>query len=444
MNKIKIKFLIISLLFLQFNLSCTKDDFDSLGDLSTSGFLSLNQSCKFGKLSEQTVYNSSSPQFMDNFGTNVSGACYDLPLACTADMGHFHPHQNTNCFSQEMNPEKYKKLQLNYLNKCVWLVYDGYNGWITPNPHDPKKATVYRSDFVSIQQDSTAEDSSALVLKAGYNPDYDPEPTKQNCGLNPNEYPNMYNPNKDRGWGNWGRGRNCVNATGQIYSSYYDESRPGINKYLKRMPLPPTHEKLPSHIKDKFTRFGRYEVRAKVKGKNFIFPAYWMLSDFLLSGDESGAGMKVTTRENYVTKWDPEIDIWESSFHTSQGKKGFHSYHYWGQDYHASSSGDVFVDQTKQYYTYGIEWRPIKGDENKLEPKTEVLFFVEDCVVHKVQEGDMGRDNGVDKVMKTALYPMTLILGSIIPGDLMDYDHYQKNDKNYYEEIWIDWIKVYQ
>ncbi len=136
----------------------------------------------------------------------------------------------------------------------------------------------------------------------------------------------MYNPNKDRGWGNWGRGRNCVNATGQIYSSYYDESRPGINKYLKRMPLPPTHEKLPSHIKDKFTRFGRYEVRAKVKGKNFIFPAYWMLSDFLLSGDESGAGMKVTTRENYVTKWDPEIDIWESSFHTSQGKKGFHSF----------------------------------------------------------------------------------------------------------------------
>lgn len=423
--------------------SCTKDDLDDFQNIYPSTYMNLNQTCKLGKMSEKTIYHGK-PQFVDNFGKNVSGECYDRKPSCMGDMSHFIPHRDTNCSSGELTDAKYKQLQLKYLNKCIWHIFDGFSIWIKPENHDPKKATVYRSDFVSIQHDAGAEDQSALVLKAGFNPSYDSDPNKQNCGLDPNRYPTLYNPTKDRGWGNWSVGKNCVNATGQIYSSYYDEERPGINKYLKPQHVPSSHQNLPPNIKSKFTRYGRYEVRAKVNGKKFIFPAYWMLPDYLLSGRENGVNLKDNRASKYVSNWEAEIDIWESSFDSSQGKKGFQSYHYWGPDYHASSHGDIFLDQTKKYYTYGMEWRPIKGDENKLEPRTEVLFFVEDCILHKIQDGDMGRDSGLEKKMKSPIYPMTLILGAIIPGALMDHEYYKKNGTNYYEEIWIDWVKVFQ
>jgi hypothetical protein len=431
--------------------------FEDIDDIDTAPFHRINNSCSKGSVDEYITKNNLSYelQFFDNFSENrnkstfkrqfspiSSSDCYDNTLLCLSELDFTFDHpQNVNCF--ERNDPDYRRQNLQYLNKCIWHIFDGYSSWTRNTPKE--RGVTFSKKNVSIKQDpilSPFLDNWALVLRSGINVDYNLA-SAEGCGE-----PNL----EPRGEANWRRERNCPNSGGSIVSSYYDRNHPGINRFLKNniTPLPSALQQISQLKKDSLSRYGRYEIKAKSVKSKALYTAIWTLSDRLLTGETIRQ-----RRTQPLKKWSPEIDIWEAQFANQGGENGFQSYHYWseqanGYDSYLSTTVDG-LQQVDKYNIFGVIWRPLKGQEGKEYPETELMLYVNNCVTEIIPWHTLAQAGNPGVPMKTPQFSNSLILSAgfsmLTNQDYPTYEQYLAHPSvqdQFEGELWIDWVKVYQ
>jgi hypothetical protein len=311
-------------------ISCEKEDDDNpfLGNLGkVSDFNDkLGLQC-MGGINDTTQYKNE--VFHEDF-LPKNNPCYtDMSkLTCANVMEWFH--QTKNC------PKDYNYDHLAGLNKCVWTVWTGWNFW------NKESESTYRPE--AIEHDTQ---KGILTLKMIKNPYYDPNDPLQCDDLKPGSQYEKY--------------RNCPIISGGIDSKYKTgktQSQTGWSM-----------------------RYGRIVMKVKYESPTrTTYPALWMWHNSIGEGHPHKAVQSTRIDKNGKEySFIGEIDILEHNSPT-QKQYGFFSYHNWTKNEY-DGGGSAFVPkgaviQPFDWLEIGVEWEPGR-----------IRFFVDDCVVHEVYEG---------------------------------------------------------
>ncbi len=299
----------------------------------------------------QTLY------FEDDFlpqGTNAD-PCYSKKLSCS---------RFPAAFSTDECPAELKIDHLKDLNRCVWSVYAGYNGW------DENSKVAFLPENVRIE-------NGILELTFAKNPNFNPTAPKL-CGALEDEHSSY-------------RSTNCEFIGAGLFTKYKNKERPGVN-FLN----------------------GRVEILAKIETDEGGVAALWAWPDVANKGwpyQTKSAHESRSDKGDLLWAQHGETDILESySDKSSDYRKVSQSYHNWvvgstvakGEG-HSWTTNHAHVRYNKGWHWYGVETHADK-----------LIFTVDDKYVSTIKDEDRAKSGfkGVRNLINDAASFLIISLNS--------------------------------